>query len=514
MVRIIQTADLVQGKKLSRNDKDWIYNGLDCCVTLEVFHEIQPMLDNTSQRTYEFSMTLQGPVMEMQTRGVLIDIERRNQVLGKYKAQIARVARNLSRIVKKGIGVDLNWRSPKQLGQLLYDVMGIPAVRKRNAHGFMARTTNRDALEKLTNYFMAEPICNHILTLRDLDKKRQFLETGIDKDNRIRCNFNIGGTNSGRLSSSMSDFSTGTNLQNIDPDLRSVFIPEPGMKFGNLDLEQADSRNLGAMCWNLFHKSHGEEFAGSYLDACESGDLHTTVCQMASPELEWTGDLTKDRKLADQVYYRNKTYRDKSKTLGHGTNFLGKPPTMAKHSKFPVSDIILFQSNYFKAFACIPEYHKWVAAQLKEFGCLETLLGRRRFFFGRHYDEKTIRDAVAYIPQSMTADEIDQGIINIFMNRLRAKFDIQLLIQVHDSILFQYPEHLEHEIIPWALAQLKLTIPLFADREYFVPVDAQVGWNWGYQTDDNPGGMIKYTGKDERTRPPLTKPKMLSVRDL
>src|SRR5690606_41943322 len=63
---------------------------------------------------------------------------------------------------------------------------------------------------------------------------------------------------------------------------------------------------------------------------------------------------------------------------------------------------------------------------------ISTLLGRRRFFFGRHTDDETIRAAIAYEPQSLTADEIDAGIIRIWRaNR------VQVLLQVHDSLLIQ-----------------------------------------------------------------------------
>src|SRR6516165_6883191 len=82
----------------------------------------------------------------------------------------------------------------------------------------------------------------------------------------------------------LSDFGTGTNLQNIEDRLRSVFVADKGMKFAYVDLEQAESRLVGAIEWNLFRD-------GTYLDACESGDLHTSVCRLAwGSAVNWTGD--------------------------------------------------------------------------------------------------------------------------------------------------------------------------------------------------------------------------------
>lgn len=493
-MRIIQTANL-KPNELGRNDTDWVYNGLDCCVTLEILYEIESYLDNTTAATYNFSRMLQAPVMEMSLRGLRVDQRRRNEVLNGLLRDIQTIGDNLNTIISEGIGVQVNWRSPVQLKSLLYDVMGLPPVRKRNAQGKMAPTANREALERLSSYFWAEPICNHLLALRDADKKRQFLQTGVDSDGRMRTLYNIAGTNTGRLSASESLFGTGTNLMNVGRDLRDVFIADPGMKFCNLDLEQADARNVGAVCWNLFVERYGERFAGAYLDACERGDLHTFVCKMAWTNLDWPEDESEWRGVADQIAYRSDSYRDLAKKLGHGTNFYGQPPTMAKHSKVPKGMIQEFQQNYFRTFPCISEWHNNVRQQLKDWGYITTLLGRKRHFHGRYNDDSTLREAIAYEPQSLTADEIDLGII-----RLWRENRVQLLLQVHDSILFQYPEEMEEEIVPWAMEKLKTKIQLKKGREFFVPVEAQVGWNYGKHSDKNPDGLMKWKGGDDRKR--------------
>lgn len=510
MAKIIQTADLLPDSALTRNESDWVYNGLDCCVTAEVFEEILPQLDNITGSTYSFSQALQAPVLDMTLRGVLVNQTRRRKVLREYREQTSFLEARLNELISEGIGVPkLNWRSPAQLKSLLYDVMGLPIVRKRNANGVMAPTVNRDAIEKLSINFIAMPLCNHLLKLRDMQKKISFLETGIDPDGRMRCSFNIAGTDTGRLSSSMSDFSTGTNLQNVDRELRSVFMADAGMKFANLDLEQGDSRNVGAICWNLFVNSHGEAYAGSYLDACESGDLHTRVSKMVWPELGWTGDPSEDKRIAEQLFYRQDSYRQMSKKGGHGTNYYGRDRTMAQHLKMPVSVIRDFQISYFGSFAVIGSYsrdrnldnwHNWVRNEIRERSMITTQLGRRRFFFGRDNDDATIRKAIAYEPQSMTADEIDQGILKLWRaNR------VQLLIQVHDSILLQYREEEEDEIIPWALEALRVPMVLAKGRDFCVPTEAKIGWNWGeFDEKENPDGLVKWKGSDKRKRTETT----------
>lgn len=526
MARIINTADLFETSSLDHNAREWVYNGLDCCVTLEVLNNTQPLLDNTTAATYSFSKALMAPILDMTITGVLVDESQRRKVLDIYRADIDRLDAQLTEIVRDGIGftnaVNVGkqkwWRSLDKLKNLLYDVIGLPPVRKRNANGLSVPTVNREALEKLSDYFIAEPIINHLLALRDLDKKRGFLETGIDPDGRMRSNFNIAGTNTGRLASSFSDYGTGTNLQNVDRELRSVFSSDRGWKFANLDLEQGDARNVGAICWELFVEEHGEAFAGSYLDACESGDLHTYVCRMSRPDLPWTGDLKKDREVAEQIAYRQDSYRQLAKKLGHGTNYYGTPRTMAKHTKVQTSVIEEFQYRYFSAFPVIghydrkdptarqlPNWHNYVRNELATSHSLTTLFGRRRQFFGRSFDDTTLREAIAYCPQSMTADEIDTGILNLWRSNR-----VQLLIQVHDSILLQYHEEEEDEIIPWALEALKTKLVLKKGREFVVPTEAKIGWNWGEFGADNPDGLVKWKGSDTRKREstPWVKPKL------
>lgn len=511
-MKIIQNTDLDEAAlaSLSRMEREWVYNALDCCVTLEVCEELLTQLDEVSSKTYEFSKALQGPILEMGIRGIRIDQRRRAEVLVEFKEKIAHVSANLSLIISEGIGLrNFNWRSPAQLKSLMYDVFGFKPIRKRNARGQMAPSVNRDALEKLQQYYLAEPIVLHILALRDMDKKRSWLETEVDSDGRMRTSYNIAGTTTGRLSSSISDFGTGMNAQNIDRSLRSVFIPDPGMKFCNLDLEQGDSRNVGAICWHNFVEEFGEAFAGSYLDACESGDLHTTVSRLIWRDLGWTGDNAADKKVAEKIFYRQDSYRQMAKKGGHGINYYGTPATMAMHLKVPKPLIVDFQHSYFSAFPVIgqanhgldlPNWHNLVRKNLLNTNTITTLLGRRRRFFGRPSDDETIRAAIAYEPQSLTADEIDTGLLRLFRSNR-----VQLLAQVHDSILFQFPEELEDEIVPWATNLLKVIIPLAKGREFFVPVEAKTGWNWGDADDKNPQGLRKFKGHDDRKREVIRK---------
>ena len=267
------------------------------------------------------------------------------------------------------------------------------------------------------------------------------------------------------------------------------------MKLAYIDLEQAESRLVGAIEYNLFEDAR-------YLDACESADLHTAVSRLAWPNLPWTNDLKSDRTIAEQPFYRGHSYRDMAKKLGHGTNYGGKPLTMAKQTHTDTATVAEFQSAYFRAFPAHQRWHQRVAQTLRTQGCLTTLTGRRRRFFGRRNDDATIREAIAYDPQGSVGDILNRGMLQVWRDN-----NCQLLLQVHDAILVQYPEQNEDRILPHLLNRIEVPIPLRDGRILIIPAEAKTGWNWSVASEINPDGLIKYKGRDtrSRTRPAPTK---------
>lgn len=202
------------------------------------------------------------------------------------------------------------------------------------------------------------------------------------------------------------------------------------------------------------------------------------------------------------------------------TNFNGQPPQMAMHSKVAKSFIVDFQNRYFGAFPEVKKRIEWVNNQILEHGYMVTLFGRRRYFLKRRGDNKTLNEGCAFDPQSMTADEINNAMLRVY-SIVKKRFPCaELLIQVHDSLLIQYDEEVEEEIIPLIKEAMRVELTLRAGRKFFVPCEVQVGWNWDYRVNwtekdflkgkcdksdvdtckENPNGMIKYRGKDNRTR--------------
>lgn len=490
---IIDTSTLQPGIVLPENEQ--IYNGLDCCITIEVLDALH---DLAVPQVYNFTRALQAPVLDMMQRGFLVDSYERQKGIETLTAEIERLTALLNRFAYAVWDKPLKANSPKMLQDFFYGHMKIPEI-WTSKKGERKLSLDREALEKLDNYFHARPFVATILALRDAVKQLSVLRTEIDFDGRMRTSYNVAGTETGRFSSSTNAFGTGTNLQNITSSLRKMFIADPGYKICGIDLEQAESREVGWLSGTIC----GD---WSYLDACYSGDLHTLVARTAWPELDWPGDPKGDRRVADSPFYRHLTYRDMAKKLGHGSNYRGQPFTMARHAKLPVAVTEQFQRRYFERFPGIPKWHRWVAQQLQTTHRLVTPFGRERTFFGRANDDSTLREAIAFSPQSATADRLNLVLWRVWHYMPH----IQLLAQVHDALYFQYPEHLDEvEIITQALSLFE--IELESDgHKLIVPGEAKVGWNWGnHDSSSNPDGLAKWKGKkDERKRTPLLSQKL------
>lgn len=511
MAIIIETENL-KPQALKGEHEYWTYNGLDCCVTHEVDSAIP--LDEYGQRAYEYSLSLQAPVLEMQLRGWRIDQALKESLLSKVVSKQSRL-RSIILKYSQALG-QIDIMGPKsisrtKLKELLYEKLKLPPQYELDkATKEKKLSTNRDALEHLQNYFHVKPLILALLSFQDLDEERKLLGTPLDPDGRLRGTYNIGGTETWRFSMSKSSSGSGRSLHNIEASLRQIFCSDEGYKFCNIDEETAESRGVGWLAYIVSGKAN-------YLKACESGDLHTYVARLVWPTLGWTGDIKQDKKIAQTPFYREFTYRDMAKRGGHATNYLTTPPTMAKHLKIPVEVCRTFQQLYFDTFPEIKIWHSWTATQLHTCGYLDNPFGFRRFFLGRRYSDDTLRQAIAHVPQSTISIIAKIGLFRIW------KEFPQCLVQHenHDNVVFQYPEDQEMEIVPKAIKLMELRIPpdllikgldrekrmYYTDIDLVIPCSAKIGWIWAEKEDlersgyIHPDALISFKGeRDGRTR--------------
>lgn len=485
--------------------KDPAYNGFDNCITFQV-DEARQRLGRNDTLIYDFEIAMQAAALEMMLRGFLVDKFSREDAIvltTNKKDQVERIIKALVTAVQGTYNAKLTG-SPKQLINLFYNLMKLDPITK-TVNGELKYPMDRETLEKIeakgedqdsrTNYKFARPIIKSILFFRDLRKTLQVLETEIDNDWRWRCSYNIGGTTTGRWSSSKSPFGTGSNFQNINEELRRIFIPDPGYKLYGIDKSQSEARDVGWFCGTTL----GD---WTYLDACESGDLHTAVTRLLYPEKSWSGDLKKDKSIAQQRFYRKFTYRDASKRLAHASNYFGKPKEISRQTRIPLPLVESFQQRYFSAFPCIAKMHQWIIQHVQRHRYLVNSFGRRRDFFDRPESYETIKSAIAYMFQSATGDCLNLGLWRLQKHMHQR---IQILSQLHDAVYFQakIPDSDADEQALLRdclnLVQVTQTDPR-SGRRMTIPAEVSGGFNWAHRfrldesgnlEDWNPRGLVE-----------------------
>lgn len=204
------------GKTLSADhdeDKHWRYNCEDCVRTFEADANLQVCVDKMGLRyAHDFQMSLFKPVLSMMVRGVKVDREYQLVLVKMLEALSVEVLADIEYIV----GYPLNPRSPVQMKNLFYEEMNQPKQLKRTPNG-MSVSCDSACLEKVV---LREPILKGLVKLiEDWRSIQVFLSTFLtdkrDKDGRMRCSYNIGGTYTFRFSSSENPFGSGLNMQNI-----------------------------------------------------------------------------------------------------------------------------------------------------------------------------------------------------------------------------------------------------------------------------------------------------------
>jgi DNA polymerase-1 len=492
---IVQTAELSSEANYSPDETLQIYNGLDCCVTLEVWEALRAEHGGEAP-IYDFERALQAPYIEIMNRGFLVDQKERQQTCEALRDKLFKQKSILNSLAEGVWAKGLNANSPVQCKEFLYSAMALPEV-WLSKKGERKLSVDREALEKLEDYFHAKPIVRLLLAIRDTGKQLSVLESEIDSDGRFRTSYNIAGTETGRPSSSTSSFGTGGNAQNIAPSLRYVFIADPGFKICSIDLEQVEARDVGFIEGVLFDD-------WKFLNSCEGGDLHTNNAKLIWPELPWDGAAA-PRAIADRQFYRDFSYRDMAKRGSHLSNYSGTAYTMARSLKIPQPLAEEFQARYCRGAACAYPAHQrwwqWTATQLQSKGFITNLFGRKRNFFGRPDDPATLREAIAFLPQSTTADRMNLGLWRVWKKQPRC----QLLAQTYDSITFQAPDdsQFDNEV---SQALENILVELFAQngRKFVVPGEAKVGWNWGNRTEKNAEGLVKWSKTKPDTRKRLS----------
>jgi uracil-DNA glycosylase family 4 len=461
-------------------DQLWAYNCDDCVVTYEVSEVLEGLLATTGlQPIADFQHSMFRPVFRAMAWG----IRRDPKVHAEMEKEVAAAIEAREKWIESACGHRLNVGSPLQMKRFFYEDLQQPVILSRSKKGKKpAPTLDDEALSKLGNREpLLLPLLRRIQELRSLRVYRgTFIEAQPDEDGRIRCSYNVAGTETYRLASSTSAFDSGMNLQNIpaggqedenDPDklvlpnIRKLFVPDVGYCFFDLDLDRAD---LQVVVWEA-------EDTELKLALRRGLDMHLyharDLYKLPIPDDE----LIEGTEVCDEHKRRYKPSRQKCKVGIHATNYLAQPKTVAAALGITVHEADKFQKGYFGAHPGIPRWHQRVLKQLTTRGYIENRFGYRRYYFDRA--DSVASEAVAWTPQSTVAIAINR-IWKLFDDQLASE-GLMVLMQVHDSLAGQF-KHEQKDYMLRRMKELAATVVIPYDDPLIIPVGIKTSpVSWG-----------------------------------
>ena len=456
-----------EGKEQGKGSDDqwWTYNCRDTVRTYEIADVLISNRDARPLRATKYGspnsiqQRLSTPVARSCLRGIRMDHKLRTSLAFQlFERQAERES-----YVQQLLGHPLNPRSSPQMLKLFYEDFAQPKILDRKTY---RPTLDSDALDAIARREpILRPLCNGIKASRSLANLRTFCLQPLDIDGRFRSQLTIPGTETFRFASSADPLGYGTNAQNITsgdeskdselplPNLRKLFIPDEGRTMMDFDLPQADARFVA---WEADDPLLKEIFADP------KRDLHNENAEII---------FGKKPKSPDDIirYY--------AKQGVHLTNYGGSAKVLAMTLGITVHEAENFQKRWFGAHPRIAQWHRRILMEISSRRWVENIFGYRRFYFDRI--DGILKEALAWIPQSSVAIMTNLAILSITDSEEFRKANVQFLLQVHDSSLFQAPSYLVKWLLPKMLKQMTVTAP-YADPLTMTPGVKISELSWGH----------------------------------
>ena len=388
---------------------------------------------------FDVELPLCRVLADMERSGFLVD----GGALARFGADLSDTIRQLEERIYAAAGQQFNINSPKQLGKVLFEDLGLP-------HGKKTKTgwsTNADVLEKLKD----QPLVADVLTYRQYAKLKSTYADGllkvIDPDGRIRTSFQMTVTATGRLSS------TEPNLQNIPTrtdlgsKMREMFVAAPGHVLVDADYSQIELRLLA-------HISGDEAMQQAFLSG---EDFHTVTAARVFHVPQ------------DQVTHQ---MRSRAKAVNFGIVYGISAFSLSQDIGVTVAQAKEYMEKYFQHYSGVRSYMDGVVARARADGYVTTLFARRRWvpelkssnFNTRSFGERVALNAPI---QGTAADIIKVAMIRVRDRLLAEGLKGRLVLQVHDELIVECPEE-EAEAVRRLVkeemeAVISLPVPLVAD---------------------------------------------------
>lgn len=467
-----------------------LYNAQDCTSTYAIAEVLEKEIDRFGVREiYEMEMRQIPLAIYLQLHGMRIDKKVQQELLNEATENKTNVLAELDAIT----GGSVNFNSPAQLQQLLYERMGLPIQYKRRKRGSDPRkpTTDAEALNKLfkqTN----NPVLKMILDYRKWEKLRKNVSNEPSPDSRYHTSYNIcsktskvsgkvvmsdeeGGTDTGRWSSSASIIMTygPGNLQNINYWARRMYIPDPGKIMIQADYIQAEAVVVA-------YQTNDQNLKKIFRN---KEDLHcyTAAMMFGVPPEEVTKDDPR-RKIG--------------KMLRHAKNYSAGPGVIAKALEIKMAEAKKLSAMYDGINPLLHNWHMKIQNELNATRTLVTPMGRKRRFLDRWGDD-LFRSAYAFVPQSTVGDLLNLSMTSLYEDA-EAQKHMDIIMQLHDAIYIQVDNN--PSAIKYGMG--KLSEHMLRDVEVagdimVIDIDFSIGANWGQMDDARlVDGVVEIKGKD------------------
>jgi DNA polymerase-1 len=427
---------------------DYACNAVDCTGRLGAILGQELRAQKLWPLFEEVELPLVGVLVSMQRAGIMLDTISLADMSGRLGERLKAIEAEIFKL----IGHEFNINSPRQLGPVLFEELGLKTDKKKGGY-----STEASVLESLRQ---AHPVVDYVLEYRQLSKLKSTYLDSLPllinpRTGRVHTSFNQTRTSTGRLSSS------DPNLQNIPVrgelgrEIRCAFVARPGSVLLSGDYSQIDLRALA-------HLSQDPLLISTF----ERGeDVHaaTAMQLFGLPAEKITADM---RRFA--------------KTVNFGVIYGMSGYGLEQATEFSRQEAERFIEEYFLRYPGVRDYLDRTKQEVRRNGFVQTVLGRRRYIPEINSPNRIIREAGERMAINMPVQGTSADIIKIAMLRLEEEIagrelKSRMLLQVHDELIFEVPEAeiaAMRVIVPQIMAgALQLRVP--------IRVDIKMGTRWG-----------------------------------